>query len=476
MRVLHIGKYYPPAVGGMETFLYDLATFQARQGLDVCVLAHEDRPWRPRWFTAAGTCSGGTGNRASEPERAWERREPIRSEVPVSSSDTGDFNGSEDLPGVQVRRAAILGRLAFTPIAPGFPLALARLLTQFRPHVVHVHMPNPSAFALLALPTMQARSLRSVDEYRPALVLHWHADVLTQGSFGLKLLHPVYRILEQALLRRADAVVATSQPYLEASAALAPHGPKCRVIGLGLDPQRLGTPSFQEVAAARASVLGPGGQNSPSGQSGRAFLVLSAGRFSHYKGFDVLVRAAGLLPETARVFIAGDGPLRPDLARLVRELGLDGRVVLPGALPHGTLHALMAGCDCFCLSSVTRAEAFGLVLAEAMRFGRPLVSSRLPGSGLGLVNQEGVTGLAFKPGDPAALARAVVRLMEDPGLAGRLGRAGRQRFAEHLHISPVGHKIEALYREVSQISEVSEVSEISAQATTRPRTDGSRAR
>lgn len=427
MRVLHLGKYYPPARGGMETFLRDLAEAQARQGLTVRVLAHGERAWRP--------------------------------------------GGRETAGGVGVERATILGRLAFAPLAPDYPLRLARLLAEFRPDVLHAHLPNPSAFALLALPV------------KVPLVLHWHSDVVTDGSRALRLLHPPYRILEQTLLRRAETVVATSRPYLEASRALAPHRAKCLVIPLGLDEARLGQPSADEVAAARARYLGAGlgarleessepqsqkhkgpGVLSPwrgeSPREGRrpslgsppdehCFLVLSVGRFSHYKGFEVLVRAASFLPERARVVIAGDGPLRPGLLRLARELGLADRVTMPGGLPDAELRALMAACDCFCLPSVARAEAFGLVLAEAMSLGRPLVSSRLPGSGMLVVNQEGVTGLAFRPGDPHDLAESVRRLMNDRSLRERLGSAGRERFARSMGITPVARETGELYERLS---------------------------
>ena len=377
----------------MESFLRDLAEAQAVMGLALRVLVHAERPWRP---------------------------------------------GSEDsMAGVPVTRAAILGWLAFAPLSPGYALRLARLLREFRPDVIHAHLPNPSAFALLGLP-----SAADVP-----LVLHWHSDVVTEGSLGLALLHPPYRVLEQALLRRAQAVAATSAPYLEASAALAPHRAKCRVIPLGLDPARLHAPTEAEVARARA-------------WAHNSFLLLAAGRFSHYKGFDVLVRAAGLLPEEARVVIVGDGPERAGLLRLARELGLEGRVRMPGSLPDRELHALMAACDCFCLPSVARAEAFGLVLAEAMAFGRPLICSRLPGSGMTVVNEEGVTGLAFAPGDAAGLAGAVRRLMADADLRERLGRAGRERFGRSLGISAVAQACSRLY------------AELTARATRRPRTDG----
>ena len=178
LRVLHVGKFYPPDQGGMEVYLADLVGEQRRQGIDAHVLAHGEP-------------------RADDP--CWLVRVPVR------------------------------WTLAFAPLAPGFALALRRLLRELQPDVIHVHMPNLSAFWLLAL--------GAADD--SCCVVHWHADVVVQRQPLLAFLYRFYRVLEHGLLARADAIIATSPDYLAASAPLAPWQEKSTVVPLGLDPARL---------------------------------------------------------------------------------------------------------------------------------------------------------------------------------------------------------------------------------------------
>jgi len=181
-RVLHVGKYFPPATGGMERFLGDLVGAQRAAGGDVSVLVH---------------ASESTDSRADPP---W------------------------------VMRCPVWFRLIFAPISPAFPIWLSRAIRRFAPDVLHLHMPNLSGFWALLLPA--ARAL--------PWVVHWHADVVpSQFRLALRLSYPHYRIFERAVLERALAIVATSPQYLEASSALRPWRLKCHVIPLGLDPGRL---------------------------------------------------------------------------------------------------------------------------------------------------------------------------------------------------------------------------------------------
>ena len=102
-----------------------------------------------------------------------------------------------------------------------------------------------------------------------------------------------------------------------------------------------------------------------------------------------------------------------------------------------------------CLPSTERTEAFGLVLLEAMAFGKPTVSSRVPGSGMSWVVQHEETGLMVPPRDVAALAEALERLRDDPSLARQLGAAGQKRFHRTFAITP---SVEALQRVYDQVT------------------------
>jgi glycosyltransferase involved in cell wall biosynthesis len=138
--------------------------------------------------------------------------------------------------------------------------------------------------------------------------------------------------------------------------------------------------------------------------------ILYAGRLSPEKGVAELVEAARGL----KLVVAGDGPLRDEL---------------PGALglvPHDELERLLARAAVVVCPS--RREGFGVVCAEAMAHGRPVVATAVGGL-LDLV-VDGETGLLVPPRDPPALRAAIDRLLADPGLRRRLGEAGRERIRE----------------------------------------------
>ncbi len=361
----------------MENFLADLSRAQARQGHEVFVLAHHHLPFR-------------------------------RSQT-------------ELLHGVRLWRVPVLGEFLYVPLAPTLPLALKQAVSSFKPDILHLHLPNPAAFLALFL----ARN-------RP-LVIHWHADVVaSRFDRRLALAYHFYRPFEQALLRRARLIIATSPPYLETSRALAPHRDKTRVVPLGLDPERLHQPDPQE----RERLV----------QKTRPF-VLSVGRLTYYKGFPYLLEAVALLPE-ARLWLVGRGKLEKFLRQKIKELKIENRVRLLSGLKDRELHVLLSACRVFCLPSIERTEAFGLVLLEALAFGRPLVTTAVEGSGMSWVNRHGETGLVVPPEDPKALAGALEKILQDPDLFDRLAEGAKRRFSEEFHIDRVATRLNTLYEEI----------------------------
>ncbi|WP_291020893.1 glycosyltransferase [Hydrogenophaga sp.] len=323
-----------------------------------------------------------------------------------------------------VIRAGTWFRLMYAPISPMFPVLLRRFLRRYRPDVLHLHMPNPSAFWALALPSARA----------VPWVIHWHADVVASThDRRLRWFYRIYRPLEQALLRRARAVVVTSQAYLDFSEPLRGHRQKCQVVPLGLDPGRLAPNARHAAIAARR---------------GGELRVLAIGRLTYYKGFGFLVEAAARVPGV-RVDLVGAGDQYRKLAAQVQRRGVSDRVVLHGALPDVELRALLEQCDCVCLPSIERTEAFGMVLLEAMLHGKPVVVGDVPGSGMGFVVEDGDAGLKVEPANSAALAAALQRLRDDPAGAEAMGRRGRERFERLFHIDRSAARLEDIYRQVA---------------------------
>ena len=273
---------------------------------------------------------------------------------------------------VEIRRVACIGDPVYTPVSPTFPLELSRALREFSPDLLHLHLPNPSCFCVLA----------SVRARRLPWIVHWHSDIPPDApDWRLRVGYRAYRPFEQALLKRARAVVTTSQSYLDSSTALAPWRAKARVIPLGADDVELSPP--------RADLWPPGD----------GLRLLAVGRLSHYKGFDVLIRALARASE-ARLLLVGDGECAGDLRDAATEQGTAARIRFAGTLDDETLLAAYATADVLVLPSLNRGEAFGLVLLEAMRARLAVIASAIHGSGIGEVVVDGKPECSPRPATP----------------------------------------------------------------------------
>ena len=355
MRILHVGKYYAPQRGGIERHVQALAESCVRAGDAVAALVHQPPG---RWRSAR-----------------------------------------ETIAGVEIRRVGCIAAPVYTPLSPAFPFELARALREFRPDLLHLHLPNPSCFAALAIPAAR----------RLPWIVHWHADVPPDSpDWRLRAGYRLYRPFEQALLARAYAIVATSQAYLDASAALAPWRAKTSVVPLGVADVPRGQRDLAQWPA------------------GDGLRLLAVGRLGRYKGFDVLIDALGERPRDT-LLLVGDGECADELRARAHSRGVADRVRFAGEVDDARLASAYASADVFVLPSLDRGEAFGLVLLEAMRAALPVVASAIPGSGVGSVVVDGETGWLVPPGDARALAAAIARF-DDAALRERCGRQGRERW------------------------------------------------
>ena len=375
MRVLHLGKYYPPYAGGIEVFSADLVDALQRQGVDCRVIVHAS-PGAPR----------------SEP------------------SD-------------RVLRVPVLTEFLFTPLSPGFRRALDGALRDFQPELIHVHVPNPSALWLLTLPRA----------HRVPWVLHWHSDIVASKlQRKLRLAYPLYRPWEHRLLRASAAVIVTSPEYLRSSVPLQPWRDRTHVIPLGLEPGRL---------AVKESAV-----DDPAWPAGK-LRALALGRLTYYKGFQVLIRAVAQLDDVS-LLIAGDGRLRKTLQREILAAGAGDRIRITPGLDDAARDRLLATCDVLCQPSLERTEAFGLVLLEAMAFGKPVIASAIEGSGAPWVVKTAQHGRLVRPGDPEDLARALREFRDDSALRAELGERGRAALETRFHIDRTAQAVRELYASV----------------------------
>jgi rhamnosyl/mannosyltransferase len=198
VRILELGKYYPPERGGIETLLQAWSEGFARLGGEVdCVVAHGPQTPGSRWRTLR-----------------------------------------EVRAGVRVHRLASAGELFSVSLCPGYPFAARR----FQADVIHAHFPNPLADVACVLAPR-----------RTPVVVSWHSDIIRQRA-----LLWAYQPLQRALLRRADRIVVATPNHLKYSAWLGPYRDKVRVIPFGLKLERFLTvaPDDAKVAELRRQARG----------------------------------------------------------------------------------------------------------------------------------------------------------------------------------------------------------------------------
>ena len=252
---------------------------------------------------------------------------------------------------------------------------------------------------------------------RIPLLVHVHGTELWAHRAG-----PVAQVVRQ-VLRRADRVVAPSEFTRSRVLAMGVHPTRCEVVLPPVDVRRF--PLSDSPIEPR--------------------MVVSVGRLVDYKGHDVVLRAIALarrtLPDIEYV-IVGDGPSRASLESLAAELDLAGCVRFAGRV--GDVRPYLRDCAVFVLPSRTtrtpyQVEGFGIAFAEASASGRPVIGGR--SGGVPEAVQEGVTGFLVDPKDPVEVARRIVQLLEDPDLAARLGRQGRDWVARTLDPARAGERI-----------------------------------
>jgi len=154
-------------------------------------------------------------------------------------------------------------------------------------------------------------------------------------------------------------------------------------------------------------------------------VILYSGRITEKKGVHHLLKAFALMgdePPGLRLVYCGRGAMLEELKAMTRSSGLDGRVIFTGPVPHHDLARYYSMCDVLAVPSTK--ESLGLAPLEAMSVGRPVVASNT--GGLPEVVRDSVTGILVPPGDPRALAQALLTVIRDEDLAARLGSAGRR--------------------------------------------------
>jgi glycosyltransferase involved in cell wall biosynthesis len=190
-------------------------------------------------------------------------------------------------------------------------------------------------------------------------------------------------------------------------------------------------------------------KNEKIGEGGIKTILFVGGldRAHYFKGLEILLQAAAGLADRFgggkvfdwRLLIIGDGELKPRYEKIAVDSGIADRVEFCGAAGYDELPGYYRRADLVVLPSVTRGEAFGLVLLEAMASGIPVIASGLPG--VRKVFKDGVQGFLIEPGDARDLAEKIGRILSDDGLREKMGRAGRKLTEEKYDRKKIGDQL-----------------------------------
>ena len=302
--------------------------------------------------------------------------------------------------GVEVIRAGCFAKVASQSMSFSYGKLLKKTFREFQPDIVIFHYPNPFG----------AHFLKKQLKRRPdcKLIVWWHLDITKQ-----KLLGKLFAGQTKWLLKRAAKVVATSPNYIDGSASLQSVKGKCVSIPCCVNHARL---QVSESDRARAEQY----RQECAGRT----ICLAMGRHVPYKGMEYLVRASKLLSDDFVVWIGGQGPLTDDLKKLAEG---DRKITFLGKVSDDDLKSRLLACDIFCFPSITKNEAFGIALAEAMAYGKPAVTFTIDGSGVNYVSLNGVTGIEVENRNVGQYAEALRRLADDASLRGEYGENAKRR-------------------------------------------------
>ena len=323
-----------------------------------------------------------------------------------------------EINGIQILRIGCFMKVASQSCSLFYYYYLKRNIQSWQPDIIHFHHPNPFvAFLLVRLIPANTK-----------LIVHWHLDITKQ-----KYIYPLVKRNERRLLERADSVIVTSPQYRDASLPLKPFLQKVKVVANGINIHRFDLQCNDEMRIKDIHK-----------KYHYKRLMFFVGRHVEYKGLRYLIEAEKYVTTDCHIVIAGQGPLTEELKAKANL----GRVSFVGRLSNDDLRCYLHAADVFAFPSITKNEAFGLALAEAMYCRCPAVTFYIEGSGVNWVSLNGVTGIEVDNSDSKKYASAIDKLLRDDLLRKQYADAARKRVVEYFTIEKEQEAANEIYKQL----------------------------
>jgi glycosyltransferase involved in cell wall biosynthesis len=341
-------------------------------------------------------------------------------DVTVYTSNFDNLEEIDKFSGIKIVRAKQIASFFATPITPKIKKAIAS-----EDHdVVHAHTPPPLTAYYAA---------KAVKRSKTPFVVTYHCDLELPKLIG-KIATAIYqRTFSRYTFKRADKIIVHTKTYGATSRTL--WNFEEAVIPSAVNPQRFSKDlDFSKIEKKH-------------GLSQKK-VVLFVGRLVGHKGIDYLIDSARLTPKDVRYVIVGSGPYLDKLKKRARSKKVEKKVIFTGRVPFDDIPRYFAACDVFVLPSISRLEAFGLVILEAMASSKPVIVSNIPG--VTEVVVEDVQGLHVEPMNAEDLAEKINILLSDKQMQKRMGDAGRKKVEEEYTWDKVVGQIEEVYKSVAR--------------------------
>jgi len=363
-RILVLSFHFPPSVGGIENYLFNLLSGVSDQVLLITFRV-----------------------------RGWREFRPCR--TPRIKRIFPNIN--------RVLSSPLLFKVILVPLNILLFLSGLREINRHRYDVIVAGSADssPAAFWLARYYNI------------PFAVIAYGKDVSSRAGRSIWKKLTIYRCL-----RRARIVITISNYTRRILIDAGVPDDRINIITPGIDPSLMDTPAPEINQADQLYRL-----------SGRP-VIITVGRLVARKGHEKVME---ILPELVKDFpglvylVVGDGIYRQHLEKTAAALDVENHVVFTGYVDRPMLISCLRRCQIMVMPSQsdgTDVEGFGIVFLEAGLFGKPVIGIRE--GGVMDAIQDGVTGLLVDPGDPRALAGAIIRMLKDSEFAVRLGQAGRE--------------------------------------------------
>lgn len=328
----------------------------------------------------------------------------------------------DDVDSISILRSATRGKILSQPISYRYFWDLRRMLKYYDPDIVHFHYPNPLVAIFLLL--LINRKIK--------LIVHWHSDVVAQKKL-IKAIRP----LEHKLLRRANAIIATSENYRDFSEILMSYKEKVRIIPCSIDEEKFSLSIEDEKKILEIKK-----------KYDYKPIIFFVGRHVEYKGIKYMLEAEKYIESDCVIIVGGSGPLTVSMKKEFSSK----RIKWIGRVDDYDMKLYYHAASILAFPSITRNEAFGVVLAEAMCCQTPAVTFTIPGSGVNWVAPDNVAALEVANHDSKGFAAAIDKLIMNEELRSRLGENGKDRVMKLFSKEVVTAKYRNLYYSLFDIS------------------------